>query len=137
MKREDKMMTYGGAAAYQNTNKLGGNPRQTESRALSECARKLTDALNSGDYEAMIQATRTNLKLWNIFASELSKPTSPVPEEIKTNILNLAAFIDKQTMRFIYERDPDLLNVIININRNIAAGLASDPEDDNSNLNNS
>jgi len=43
------------------------------------------------------------------------------------DILRLAAFIDKRIFEVMAFRSPEKLNIIININQNIAAGLRGSP----------
>jgi len=42
-------------------------------------------------------------------------------------LLNLSIYIDKMSMRALAEQNPALLNSLIEINRNIAAGLNTNP----------
>ncbi|MHA4875354.1 flagellar biosynthesis regulator FlaF, partial [Enterococcus faecium] len=46
------------------------------------------------------------------------------PAEIRSNLLSLAAFVDKQSTSILGDPRPEKLDVLININRQIAAGLA-------------
>ena len=113
---------------YGKTHQMGGNPRKTEAYALTECARRLSLSVEQNDQDHMLSALRLNLKLWTIFADELVDEDHPMPVEIRQNILSLAAFVDKQTTQFIFDQDPAMLNVLIEINRNIAAGLLQEPD---------
>jgi glutamate synthase (NADPH/NADH) large chain len=47
--------------------------------------------------------------------------------EIKQNIANLAIFIFKRTVELMIDKKPERLGVLININRQIAAGLRERP----------
>ena len=47
----------------------------------------------------------------------------PLPLELKTNLISLSLFVDNQTDKAIGCRDPKMLDSLININRNTAAGL--------------
>ena len=49
---------------------------------------------------------------------------NPLSAEIKANLVSLSIFIDKQTSKAIGSRDPELLDSLIDINRNISLGLA-------------
>lgn len=48
----------------------------------------------------------------------------PQPEEVRRSILNLAMFIFQRTVEILINPTPEKLNVLININMNIAKGLA-------------
>jgi len=68
-------------------------------------------------------ALKYNQMIWNIFQSELSKPENPLPKKLREDILSLSIFIDKRIIDIMSYPDRDKLNIIININLNIAAGL--------------
>ena len=55
----------------------------------------------------------------------LGRPENQLPQEIKQNLANLANFIVKHTMTLeaALEKKPESVGVLININREIAAGL--------------
>ena len=57
----------------------------------------------------------------------------PQPKEVRANIINLGLFIFKRTMDIMIEPKPESLNVLIDINMNIAKGLAAHetPEENN------
>lgn len=113
------------AAGYQRP--ASGSPRETEGRALLESARRLSDAQKSGDPAKVLENSRLNWRLWTIFQAELTAPDCPVPVEIRQNMLNLCNFIDKRTVEILADPKPELMTVLININRNVAAGLLADP----------
>ena len=48
---------------------------------------------------------------------------NPLSEEIKANLVSLSIFVDKQTAKAIGTREPELLDTLIDINRNISLGL--------------
>jgi len=110
----------------QQTAVLGAAPQQAEAWALTTAARRLADAKSSGDHETILAAVRLNWRLWTIFQANLSGPECEVPTEIRTSLLNLANFVDKRSVGLIFEADPEKLDVLININRQIAAGLLGD-----------
>ena len=118
-------------AAHKNYNrfhKAGGAPRETEGRALLEAARRLAEAQkNPEDRQGLREAARLNWRLWTIFQAELSAPECPVPPEIRVNMLNLCNFVDKRSVAVLAEAKPELVDVLINVNRQIAAGLLTQP----------
>jgi len=89
----------------------------------------LLKAKEENDREAMIAAVRLNWQLWTIIQSELLSPDCPVPAEIRQNVLSLSNFIDKHTVGFLGEPEPGKLEVLISINREIAGGLYTKPEE--------
>ena len=51
-----------------------------------------------------------------------------LPDEIKANVMSLSIFVDKQTTKALRGSNPADLDVLININRNLAAGLRTAPQ---------
>lgn len=102
-----------------------GAPAQvTEAWALSESGRRMALAAREGDAEVMRDAIRLNWRLWTVFQAQLATGGSlDVPEDIRINLLTLCQFIDKHTFDAILEPSPKKLQILIDINRNIAAGL--------------
>jgi flagellar protein FlaF len=114
-----------GYAKSQEASLSSGPPQLTESWALTTAARKLLEAKERpDDIDGITHAVRINWRLWTIFQAELIEPTNPMPADIRSNLLNLAAFIDKQSTSILGDPKPEKLDVLININRQIAAGLA-------------
>jgi len=105
---------------------LGAAPQQAEAWALTTAARRLAEAQRSGDTATMLGAVRLNWRLWTIFQANLSGPECGVPDEIRGNLLSLANFIDKRSVALLIDADPQKLEVLININRQIASGLLGD-----------
>ena len=100
-----------------------GNPRKTEAWALTQAALRMKAAQESSDTAAMLAAVRLNWQLWTIIQSELLAPDCPVPMDIRQNVLSLANFIDKHTVGIVGEPNPQKLDVLISINRELAGGL--------------
>jgi flagellar protein FlaF len=114
---------------YSKNAQTTGNPRELEAQLLMRAAAKL-QAIKDGsliDLIGRINALRYNRRLWLVFADSVTKPDNPLPREVKQNVANLAIFITKHTMSIetASEPEPERLGVLININREIAAGLRS------------
>ena len=121
-------MSRDATVSYNQPNKRGGSPRETEGRALLEAARRLAAIQEKpDDRDSFLENVRLNWRLWTIFQAELTEPESQVPLEIRQNMLNLCNFVDKRTVEILADPKPEMLTVLININRNIAAGLLVDP----------
>jgi len=98
--------------------------RETERQALLEAARRLSEAQKSPDDTAgLVAAARLNWRLWTIFQSEISAPNCPLPVEVRTNMLNLCNFVDKQTVALLDDPKPERANALISINHQLAGGL--------------
>jgi len=114
----------------------GGEPARTEAWALLEAASRMAAAIVSGNHkeketqERMKTSLRLNWRLWTIFQAELLDETCEVPDDIRVNMLTLCQFVDKQTVKVLAGPSPENMVPLIDINRNIAAGLMNLPERD-------
>ncbi|HNA28917.1 MAG TPA: flagellar biosynthesis regulator FlaF [Thiobacillaceae bacterium] len=88
---------------------------------LKECQ----DEWGADGHEARLdEALKFNQRLWTVFQSELSSDENPLPVDIRRNLLNLSCFVDKRTFETLANPMSGNLNVLIDINRHIAEGLA-------------
>jgi flagellar protein FlaF len=69
------------------------------------------------------KALKFNQRLWTFFQVALTDPENPLPKQIKENVLSLSLFIDKRIFEVMAFPSPEKLDILININTNIAAGL--------------
>lgn len=121
------MSNENASTQYRQPAQQGGSPRETEGRALMEAARRLTMAKdNPNDAGALVDTVRLNWRLWTIFQSDLSDPETDLPADLRSNMLNLCNFVDKRTVEILADPKPQSLDVLININRNIGAGLLAE-----------
>jgi flagellar protein FlaF len=101
--------------------------RDVEAYALTKAAMALRDCQqnwHAPDRDQILeQALRINQRLWSILQAELTKAENPLPSHIKQNLLRLSVFIDKRIIKIMAEPKQEFLNIIININENLAAGL--------------
>jgi flagellar protein FlaF len=117
------------SAAGYNNRPQPGNPTYTEAWALIEAARRMAAAIEFGDdgsvkgRNKMREALQLNWRLWTIFQSNLTVGEHDVPEDVRTNILTLAKFIDKHTADAMQDPSPQRIATLIDINRNIGSGL--------------
>ena len=120
-------------AAYQSVEKVTISGRETEARVLTQAALKLQECQENWDSEnrdaKLEEALRYNQKIWSIFQTELAREDNPLPKQITMNLLRLSSFIDKRILETIASPSADKLTAVININRNIAAGLRETPHD--------
>jgi flagellar protein FlaF len=73
------------------------------------------------------QALLYNRKLWTIFLTTVTDSGNPLPVEIRQNVANIGLFVMNQTMATIADPRPEQLNPLIKINRELAAGLLTQP----------
>jgi flagellar protein FlaF len=115
------------AQTYANTAQVTGNPRELEAQLLMRAAARLQavhDRAAQGNNE-IVSAVRYNRRLWILFGSAISRPENPLPNDLKKNLASLANFIVRHSMTLesATEPAPERVGVLININREIAAGL--------------
>ena len=72
----------------------------------------------------MQNALLFNRRLWSIFMSAGTADENPQPIEVRQNIANIGIFVMKQTVDMQLNPDPAKLKSLIDINCNLAAGLA-------------
>lgn len=118
-------------AAYDSTQKATTSGRGLESAALFKAARQLEAVKQHWDTPdrdvRLLEALRYNQRLWTIFQADLERPDHGLPTELRQNLLRLAAFIDRRSYELLGEPDREKLQALIDIDRNIASGLASEP----------
>jgi len=119
--------------AYEAAGKTTASSRQLEAAALFKAARRLEAVRQDWDGPEragrLKEALRYNQQLWTFFQSELSLPDHEMLTELRVNLLRLSAFVDRRTFEIMAARDPvpDTLQILIDINRNVAAGLSEKP----------
>ncbi len=64
-----------------------------------------------------------NRKLWTIFLTSATNAENPLPTDVRQNVANLGVFIMNETLACMANPNPDRLSTLININRELAAGL--------------
>ncbi len=117
-----------GAQAYQQTAKVVESPRERESALLMKAAaglQKIRDEWDNATHEDLKAALTFNRKLWTIFMTSVTREDSPLPHDVRQNIANLGMFILNQTREILLDINPQprQLEVLVRLNRQIAAGL--------------
>ncbi|MDP1627096.1 MAG: flagellar biosynthesis regulator FlaF [Parvibaculum sp.] len=106
------------------------DPREFEATILTRAAgqlQRIRDNWSNEKASTLRDALLYNRRIWTVFAASAAEAEHPLPREIKQNIANLAIFIFKRTSEIeaSHEPAPQLLDTLIMINREIAAGLYS------------
>ena|ERR1700754_1162295 len=115
------------AQAYARTAQRTASPREIEAQALLKAANKLQNAMTNWDnmVEAEISdAILFNRKLWAILLSAVTSDENPQTVEVRQKIANIGTFVMTQTMELQLNPQPEKLKSLIDINCNLAAGLA-------------
>lgn len=116
---------------YQAVERETISGRETEAGVLTQAALKLQACQNNWESEnrdeMLEEALRYNQRIWSIFQVELTREDTPLPEQIRRDLLKLSAFVDRRIFETFASPSPEKLTAVININRNIAAGLRETP----------
>jgi flagellar protein FlaF len=68
-----------------------------------------------------------NRKLWSVFMSDMTDGNNPMPKNVRQNVANIGLFVMNHTVAVMNDPRPERLGSLININRELAAGLMSKP----------
>ena len=98
---------------------------ELEARALIRTASRLNNIKERWpvSFRELNEALDLNRKLWTILVTGATEKENPLPLEIKQNIFSLAHFIFKHTFSVMKNPSVQALDILININMNIAKGL--------------
>jgi flagellar biosynthesis activator protein FlaF len=99
--------------------------RELEARALLKAASKLQWLKENWEptIAAMEDPLSHNRQVWTIFLDSATDPANPMPGDMRSNMIGLCRFVINQCMRMLFEPDPAKLDLLIEINQHIAAGL--------------
>ena len=130
MESENRQIGQQASAAiigYQQTQKTVDTNREASTAevdaiVLRQAADRLQKAQQKPDDEYFEETLLYNQLIWTVIQSEMTAE-NPLSDEIKANLVSLSIFVDKQTAKAIGTRKPELLNTLIDINRNISLGL--------------
>ncbi|MEN9755272.1 MAG: hypothetical protein RLZ07_1654 [Pseudomonadota bacterium] len=116
--------------AYAKVASTGSSQRELEAAALMKAAVRLKAVQDQWDtdHSDLDAALAYNRKLWTILATSATEAESPLPADLQRNISLIAIFIFNRSLDLIVEPKREDLDVLIEINRNIAAGLQVIPK---------
>jgi flagellar protein FlaF len=114
--------------AYQQTARQTVAPRDLEANLLSMAAAHFQRIRNDWELLAteLPNALKFNRKLWTVFVTSVTEPESQLPLPVRQNIANLGIFVLSQTAELQVAPVPEKLDILVKINRELAAGLRGD-----------
>lgn len=124
------------AGAYgQHAQKHTPDQRELEGRVLLKAAgmiKALQDDWDNVDPAKLEETLTYNRQIWMLFYdTALENPENPGgierPNDLRSNIINLANFVFKRQIDILIAPEKQKLDILININREIAAGLMTVP----------
>lgn len=111
---------------YSSVQVSGLNPAEIETNALIKTASELDFIRTNWDSnkKSLEYALEKNRRLWVLLSSSMVEEDCKQPDAIKNNITNLAMYIFQKTVDILVNPQPQSLKILIDINMNIAQGLA-------------
>jgi flagellar biosynthesis activator protein FlaF len=122
-------MQQQGALAYQQVAQQTVAPRDLEADLLSRAAGRFQRIKNDWDQHGhdLYPALMFNRKLWTIFLTSVTDENCPHEDSLRQNIANLGIFVMNETRELLENPILQKLDTLININRQLAAGLREMP----------
>jgi len=111
--------------AYAAVAKETASPRDLESLLLLKAAFKLQSVYDgwADQPNGLDDAVLYNRRLWTVFLDSVCDEASLLPVSIRQNIANIGIFVMNETFSLMTNPRPSHLVPLININRELAAGL--------------
>ena len=111
--------------AYAAVAKETASPRDLESLLLLKAAFRLQSVYDgwTDQPHGLDDAVLYNRRLWTVFLDSVCDETSQLPVPVRQNIANIGIFVMNETFTLMTNPKPAMLVPLININRELAAGL--------------
>jgi flagellar protein FlaF len=124
-------VAYTGLAqkAYQRAMIATAGPRSIEADAFERINGELLCAARRQiqDYPSIVKALSRNLSLWTILAADVAQDANALPDETRTMIWKIAAFVRQRT-HFLLQPGAEIeISALIDLNAAMIAGLQAKP----------
>lgn len=108
--------------AYQNTQRIVENSRETEYRLFGEVTGALIDVHKKGARGGpLVEAVDWNRRLWRTLATDCLDDRNQLPAEVRAKIVSLSLWVTKYSRRVT--REGAEVTPLIEVNRSIMQGL--------------
>jgi flagellar protein FlaF len=113
------------ANAYSSAAQAGLSGRDLEASLLIRAAAQLQAVVDGWDdrKDQLDEALTYNRRLWSVLATSATEASNPLPQKVKQDFALLATFVFKRTTELMVEPRSEKVAPLVDINRNIAAGL--------------
>lgn len=113
------------ALAYKKAANDSPNTRELEADLLLRSAARFQAIRDGWDGQKsdLNDALLFNRKLWTFFLDVISRDDNPLPVEVRRDLASLGMFVINRTIKLTGDPKPEGLGSLININRELAAGL--------------
>lgn len=119
-------MSNAATQAYARVANTSATPRELEAQALLMAANKLQEVATNANLppEQRMHALMFNRKLWSVFLGDALSEGNLQPLEVRQKIVDISIFVLTHTL--VLQNHPQIheFESLIEINRNIAAGLS-------------
>jgi len=113
--------------AYEKVRKQTVSGREIEASVLEKGAirlRRCQENWKGTKFDRDLdEALRFNQRVWDIFNTDWQSPKNALPKEIRQDLLSLSVFVRKKTLDIMAYPEVRKLDVLIQINENLAKGL--------------
>lgn len=121
------------AGAYdQHAQQHTPDQREMEARVLLKAVKAFQEIQSKWDsitQEELDECLKYNRQVWMMFVdTAVEDDSGERPIELRNNIANLGVFIFNHTLEVLANPKPEKLDILIDINREIAAGLMTKPK---------
>src|SRR5262245_58829876 len=124
-------MANTGYNTYKSTQKSTDDPRDLEYRLLAQVTGALIHAREHADIvRERVDAAKWNRDVWAAFRQDLTHEHNKLPKDLRASLVSISLWIEKEAMR-VMNGSGDL-DALIDINRNIMAGLKPETRDNQS-----
>ena len=133
---QNKNNPYAQATSAYDTNAQvnAESQREVEARVLLKSNRMLQQLIDGWDErpaDLLEEVLKYNRQIWMLFYdTAIENKEGERPNSLRSNIINLANFIFKREIDVLATPKKEKLEVLISINREISAGLMTNPEGD-------
>jgi len=113
------------AQAYKTVANETSSARELEATLLLKSAARF-QAIRDGWERRGVELNEAllfNRRLWAIFLASIAREDNPLPIKVRQNVASLGVFVFNRTLKLTGDPKPEGLNSLININRELAAGL--------------
>ena len=108
--------------AYQNTQRITEDPRNTEYRLFGQVTGALIEAQKQhASGGPLAEAIDWNRRLWRALAADCSDDANQLSHEVRAKIVSLSLFINKYSRQVM--REGASVEPLIEINRSVMQGL--------------
>ncbi len=116
-------MSYNAYTKTQNLEASPGSGRDVEYRLLGQVTAALMDAEAAPtDVAKRVDTVCWNREVWAVFRLDLSNPDNGLPLVLKTQLIDLSHWVDRETFR-ILNSETIALDGLIDVNKHIIEGL--------------